>query len=147
MPAWKPGFTIGIFHFFGRGGFLGGVVGMRGEETDNPWPGEGQGFSVDLEGVFLQLADCHGGKGAPRTLVGMLTWRKTAGAAEEKQGRSGEAGGNNAVSSLQRARLKLPGLRTSQTNPSATPPDPHPPASSDLVPLHPMLRLWQGAYN
>ena len=47
---------------------------MRGEETDNPWPGEGQGFSVDLEGVFLQLADCHGGKGAPRTLVGMLTW-------------------------------------------------------------------------
>lgn len=46
---------------------------MRGEETDNPWPGEGQGFSVDLEGVFLQLADCHGGKGAPRTLVGMLT--------------------------------------------------------------------------
>ena len=113
-------------------------------------PEDGTNHSVRLVKIMpktCQLADCHGGKGAPRTLVGMLTWRKTAGAAEEKQGRSGEAGGNNAVSSLQRARLKLPGLRTSQTNPSATPPDPHPPASSDLVPLHPMLSLWQGAYN
>ena len=55
-------------------------MGVRGEEADNPRPGQRQGFSVALEGVFLQLADCHGGKGAPRTLVGVLTWRKTAGA-------------------------------------------------------------------
>lgn len=92
MAARKPGFTIGIFHFFGWGGFLGGgVVGVRGEETDNPWPGEGQGFSVDLEGVFLQLADGHGGKGAPRTLVGVLTWRETVGGRGEggDRGRGG----------------------------------------------------------
>lgn len=115
MPASKPGFTIGIFHFFGRGGFLGGVVGVRGEEADNPRPGEGQGFSVALEGVFLQLADCHGGKGAPRTLVGVLTWRKTVGAPEEEEGRQEEI---TAVSSFtHRARLKLPALRTLSDQP------------------------------
>ena len=111
MPASKPGFTIGIFHFFGRAGLLGGVMGVRGEEADNPRPGQGQGFSVALEGVFLQLADCHGGKGAPRTLVGVLTWRKGA------RG-GGETGGNNTVSSLaQRARLQLPALRTLSDQP------------------------------
>ena len=60
-------------------------------------------------------------------------------AAEEKEGRSGEAGGNNVVSSLQRARLKLPGLRTLSDQPLSN--TPRPPASSDLVPLHPMLSL------
>lgn len=64
-------------------------MGVRGKETDNSWPGEGQGFSVDLEGVFLQLADCHGGKGAPRTLVGMLTWRRQW---RQQRRRRGEAG-------------------------------------------------------
>lgn len=62
VPSWEPILTIGVFHFFGWVSLLRGVVGMRGEETDNPWPGKGQGFSMDLEGVFFQLADCHGGK-------------------------------------------------------------------------------------
>lgn len=64
LNIWRFGIggVIRVFYFFGRGSFLGGVVRVGGEQTDNSWPGEGQGFSVDLEGVFLQLADCHGGK-------------------------------------------------------------------------------------
>lgn len=51
---------------------------------------------MDLEGVFLQLADRHGGKGAPGTLVGMLTWRRAVGAAEEKEGRGDKVVGGGA---------------------------------------------------
>lgn len=57
---------------------------------------------MDLEGVFLQLADCHGGKGAPRTLVGMFTWKEMA-VWDRKGGRRDGGGGgkqNNMVSSL-----------------------------------------------
>lgn len=89
--AREPNITIRVFHFFGRGSFLGGVVSVRGEQTDNPRPGEGQGFSVNLEGVFLQLADCHGGKRAPRTLVSMFTWKTMVG--RGTTGKRGVSGG------------------------------------------------------
>lgn len=46
---------------------------------------------MDLEGVFFQLADCHGGKRAPRTLVGMFTWNKMV-ARDRKGKRRGKEG-------------------------------------------------------
>ena len=96
---------------------------MRGEETDNPWPGEGQGFSVDLEGVFLQLADCHGGKGAPRTLVGMLTWRRQWG---QQRRRRGEAGRRVEITRLVHSREHASSCLVPE-NPLRSTPRQHPP--------------------
>lgn len=66
--------TIRVLHFFSWSVVLGGVMGVWGCKVDNAGSWKGQCFPMHFQGVLFQLADCHGGKWAGGTFVGMFTW-------------------------------------------------------------------------